>query len=107
MLISAGGENGCSGQRFWSGIMRMPLILMVGLALSALAGPTMAAALTAGNIVVATGFSDESTPKLAEFTPAGALVQSFSITTPNGTQNVISGIAVGPSSQPYVFVGNF
>ena len=69
-----------------------------------LAGAT---ALVPGNIVVAIGFSDQSTTKFGEFTPSGAMVQSYSITTPVGTQNVVSGITVGAGGQPYVYAGNF
>src|SRR5437588_10514896 len=77
-------------------------------ACAAAVGPlAQASPLTMGNIVVATAFSDQSTTKFGEYTPSGSLVQSYLITAPAGTQNVISGITVGPNSQPYVYAGNF
>ncbi len=77
------------------------------LAVMFLAGSASAATLTTGDVVVAVGFGSQATTKFAEYTPAGALVQSYSISVPAGTSNVISGIAVGPNSVPYVYVGNF
>src|SRR4051812_46669317 len=72
-----------------------------------LSAPAFASVPVPGDIVIATGFSDQSTPKFGEFTPAGTLVQSFSINTPTGTQHVISGATVGPNSQPFVYAGSF
>src|SRR4051794_11573292 len=77
-------------------------------ACAAAVGPlAQATPLTAGNIVVATGFTDQSTTKFGEYTPAGTLVQSYSITVPANTQKVISGVTVGPNSQPFVYAGSF
>jgi hypothetical protein len=69
--------------------------------------PAFASVPVPGDIVIATGFGDQSTPKFGEFTPTGTLVQSFSVNTPTGTQPVISGATVGPNSQPFVYAGNF
>jgi hypothetical protein len=67
-----------------------------------------AAPLTSGNIVVAMGFTDKSTPMLAEFTPAGSLVQTYAISSvPNGTEEWVSGVTVGLNNQPYVYAGEF
>jgi len=77
-------------------------------AFAAAVGPlAQAAPLTVGNVIVATAFSDQTTTKFGEYTPAGTLVQSYSITTPANTQKVISGVTVGPNSQPFVYAGNF
>ena len=80
---------------------------LIAACVAAVAPLTQASPLTAGNIVVATGFSDQSTTKFGEYTPAGALVQSYSISVPAGTQKVVSGVTVGPNSQPFVYAGNF
>ena len=75
---------------------------------SLLIGPLAdASVLTPGNIIVATAFSDQTTTKFGEYTPSGALVQSYSINVPNGTEQVVSGITVGTNLQPYVFSGSF
>jgi hypothetical protein len=81
--------------------------LLIAACIAAVSPLAHASPLTMGNIVVATAFSDQSTTKFGEYTPAGTLVQSYSITTPANTQKVISGVTVGPNSQPFVYAGNF